>query len=73
MNNKFTSNSYYQAEDGEMYFGGNNGFVSFYPDQVSKNLSSFSPPLQITDIKLSGESMFGKSSSLFAEKKKKKR
>lgn len=61
MNNEFSTNSFFQAEDGEMYFGGNNGFVSFYPDQVAKNLSSFKPPLQITDIKLSGESLNVKS------------
>ena len=68
MNNEFTSNSYFQAEDGEMYFGGNNGFVSFYPDQVVKNLSSLRPPLRITDIKLSGESLYEKTAPYLQKK-----
>jgi len=30
-------NSYYQSDDGEMFFGGDNGFSRFYPEQIKFN------------------------------------
>jgi signal transduction histidine kinase/ligand-binding sensor domain-containing protein/DNA-binding response OmpR family regulator len=33
--NEFYRNSHSRASDGEMFFGGTNGFNSFYPDEVS--------------------------------------
>lgn len=33
----FKVNSYYQSQDGEMFFGGDNGFTRFYPDQIRHN------------------------------------
>jgi ligand-binding sensor domain-containing protein/predicted Ser/Thr protein kinase len=34
---EFNTNVYFKAEDGEMFFGGVNGFNSFYPDSVRDN------------------------------------
>lgn len=42
------------ASDGEMYFGGNNGFVSFYPEKIVDQASTFDPPVYITSINVSG-------------------
>lgn len=55
MDNEFGTNSAFKASDGEMYFGGNNGFVSFYPDQVEVRQSRYNPPLVITSLRLSGD------------------
>lgn len=55
MDNEFGTNSSFKASNGEMYFGGNNGFVSFYPDQVEVRQSRYNPPLVITSLQLSGD------------------
>lgn len=55
MDNEFGTNSSFKASDGEMYFGGNNGFVAFYPDQVEVRQSRYNPPLVITSLRLSGD------------------
>ncbi len=52
---EFNSDSWFQAEDGEMFFGGVGGFVSFYPDSVEKNLAVQNHNrLLITDFNVSG-------------------
>ncbi|MHB9140812.1 MAG: ATP-binding protein [Paludibacter sp.] len=33
----FKVNAYYQSADGEMFFGGDNGFTRFYPNQIKSN------------------------------------
>ena len=40
----------YKDNDGIMYFGGKNGFISFYPDRIKENTQI--PPIVITDFKL---------------------
>lgn len=55
MDNEFGTNSSFKASDGEMYFGGNNGFISFYPDQIEVRQSRYNPPLVITSLRLSGD------------------
>jgi len=35
--NVFMNNSYYKAENGELYFGGRNGFTSFLPEEILNN------------------------------------
>lgn len=55
MDNEFGTNSSFKADDGEMYFGGNNGFVAFYPDQIEVRQSRYNPPLVITSLRLSGD------------------
>jgi signal transduction histidine kinase/ligand-binding sensor domain-containing protein/DNA-binding response OmpR family regulator len=46
----FNPNAYYKNPDtGEMFFGGMNGFNSFFPDQIKDN--SYIPPVVITGFK----------------------
>jgi ligand-binding sensor domain-containing protein len=47
---EFNAGAYYKCNDGEIYFGGMNGFNSFYPDQIKA--LTFNPNLVITDFKI---------------------
>ena len=47
---EFEANSYLKARDGEMFFGGINGFNIFYPDDI--RINNFVPPVYITDFQL---------------------
>ncbi|MEO6695901.1 MAG: two-component regulator propeller domain-containing protein [Ignavibacteria bacterium] len=47
---EFSIGSSYKADDGKMYFGGTNGFNSFYPDSISENKSV--PNIVITNFKI---------------------
>lgn len=49
---EFEANAFLKTKDGEMYFGGINGFNSFYPGAIQPN--SFVPPVYITGFQLSG-------------------
>jgi streptogramin lyase len=52
---EFKSDAYFLASDGEMFFGGVGGMVSFYPESVEKySLSQNSGNLLVTDFKVSG-------------------
>ncbi len=44
------SDGCYQGPDGEMFFGGSNGFNSFFPEQVRDN--PYVPPVVITSFKI---------------------
>ncbi len=48
--NEFKSRASYIAPDGEMFFGGTNGFNSFYPDSIKDN--PFIPPVYITGFQV---------------------
>lgn len=48
--NEFRDNSRFQTADGQIYFGGINGFISFYPDSLQYN--DFVPPVYITDFQV---------------------
>jgi signal transduction histidine kinase/ligand-binding sensor domain-containing protein/CheY-like chemotaxis protein len=48
--NEFKSNSFFQTQDGEMFFGGVRGFTSFYPDKLTDNMNL--PPVYITEFLL---------------------
>lgn len=48
--NEFKSRASYIAPDGEMFFGGSNGFNSFYPDSINDN--NFIPPVYITGFQI---------------------
>jgi signal transduction histidine kinase/ligand-binding sensor domain-containing protein len=47
---QFYQQSFLKTRKGEMYFGGYNGFNSFYPDSLKDN--DFIPPVYITDFQI---------------------
>ncbi|MEJ7559626.1 MAG: two-component regulator propeller domain-containing protein [Pedobacter sp.] len=47
---EFEANAYMKAKNGELFFGGINGFNSFFPDQIKSN--SFAPPVYITEFQV---------------------
>ncbi|HET6557255.1 MAG TPA: two-component regulator propeller domain-containing protein, partial [Prolixibacteraceae bacterium] len=46
----FMVNAYYQSSDGEMYFGGDNGFTRFYPNQIK--LNPIPPRISLTNLRI---------------------
>ena len=48
--NEFNTGAYYLAENGEMYFGGIDGFNIFHPDSIRDN--PYVPPVSITEFQL---------------------
>lgn len=48
--NEFKQQAYCKSSNGTIYFGGNNGFNQFIPENIKSN--SFSPPLVITGIQI---------------------
>ncbi len=52
---EFNGGSYHVGYNGEMFFGGVNGFNSFFPEQVADN--KFIPKIVITDLKIFNESI----------------
>lgn len=54
---EFTVGSFYKSEDGEMYFGGTNGFNSFYPDSIRQNSN-------IPNVAITGFRIFNKEAKL---------
>lgn len=51
--NEFNARAAWQAPDGQLYFGGNNGFTAFYPEDVEDN--PYQPPVILTDFRLFNE------------------
>lgn len=47
---EFKGHSGFQTADGEMFFGGVNGFSTFYPDSLKDN--DFIPPVYITGLQI---------------------
>ena len=45
---EFNIKAVFEANDGEMFFGGIDGLVSFYPDSLKDN--SYIPPIRITSL-----------------------
>jgi len=54
-NDEFNQSSYFKDDDGKMYFGGVDGFNSFYPDSIKFN--SYIPSVYFTDFKLFNETV----------------
>ncbi|HSR30846.1 MAG TPA: two-component regulator propeller domain-containing protein [Anaerolineae bacterium] len=50
--NKYLSGAYHQSASGEMFFGGVNGFVAFYPDRIQVN--PHVPPIVLTSLTQDG-------------------
>ncbi|MES2726669.1 MAG: two-component regulator propeller domain-containing protein [Bacteroidota bacterium] len=48
--NEFNTGAYYKSNDGEIFFGGINGFNSFFPDQIKTN--PFVPNVVLTNLKV---------------------
>lgn len=48
LSNEFNTGAYYQDKNGELFFGGINGFNSFFPQDIKPNL--IPPDIVITDI-----------------------
>lgn len=48
--NEFNQGAYYKSRSGELFFGGVNGFNSFYPGRISDNVHI--PPVYITSFKI---------------------
>jgi signal transduction histidine kinase/ligand-binding sensor domain-containing protein len=48
--NIFWRNSYFRSDDGRLYFGGDNGFNVFYPENIVPNPQI--PPVSITKVSL---------------------
>ncbi|MDQ6901921.1 MAG: response regulator [Bacteroidota bacterium] len=51
--NEFKEQAFCKSGAGEFYFGGNNGFNSFYPDKIA--VAPFEPSLFLTDFRLSNK------------------
>lgn len=47
---QFNFRGSYKARDGKFYFGGINGFSSFYPEELANTKNRFVPPVVITEI-----------------------
>ncbi len=52
---EFNGGAYYRGTDGELFFGGINGFNAFFPNKIDKN--PFVPPVVITTVKRSNTSL----------------
>ncbi len=48
--NEFNTGTGFKSVNGEMFFGGINGFNAFYPDSIKDN--TYIPPIVITDFQL---------------------
>jgi diguanylate cyclase (GGDEF)-like protein len=54
-NNEFLRNAFYRSPQGEMFFGGNNGFCIFHPDDITYD--SYISKIMITDFQLFNKSV----------------
>ncbi|KRT14553.1 hypothetical protein ASU31_18575 [Pedobacter ginsenosidimutans] len=48
--NEFNANAFFKSANGEMFFGGYSGFISFYPNRIQTNNKAAT--LVITDLKV---------------------
>ncbi|MDM8557787.1 two-component regulator propeller domain-containing protein [Candidatus Parabeggiatoa sp. HSG14] len=53
--NEFNTGTYHKSHQGEFFFGGLNGFNTFYPEQIKDN--PYVPPIVITDFKIFNQSL----------------
>ncbi len=54
--NEFSEDAYFKnPATGELFFGGNRGFISFYPDKINK--SKIPPRVVFTDLKIANKSI----------------
>ncbi len=48
--NEFNQGAYYRGRNGELFFGGINGFNSFFPDDINDN--NYLPPVYLTTFRI---------------------
>jgi ligand-binding sensor domain-containing protein/signal transduction histidine kinase/DNA-binding response OmpR family regulator len=53
--NNFYNNACLRSSTGRLFFGGNNGFTSFYPDSIVSN--DISPVVYLADLKINNQSV----------------
>ncbi|RBQ04328.1 hybrid sensor histidine kinase/response regulator [Pedobacter miscanthi] len=53
--NEFNANAFFKSSNGEMFFGGYNGFISFYPDRIQTNTKA--AQLVITGLKVDNQAI----------------
>ncbi|MCP4158278.1 MAG: response regulator [bacterium] len=53
--NEFNEGAYFQNPEGEMFFGGINGFNAFFPEKIESN--TYIPPVVFTDFLLLNKSV----------------
>lgn len=51
--NEFNTGAYFRNTDGELFFGGINGFNSFYPNKINNN--NYKPQVALTGFKIQDE------------------
>ena len=54
-NNEFNTGAYYKAKNGNLFFGGINGFNYFNPEEIKQN--SIVPHIEITGIKIANNTL----------------
>lgn len=54
---EFEANAFLKTTDGQLFFGGINGFNAFYPNEIVSN--SFIPPVFITDFQINNKHVLG--------------
>jgi signal transduction histidine kinase/ligand-binding sensor domain-containing protein len=52
--NEFNSGAFYQGVNGEMFFGGVNGFNAFFPERVGQK-DTYPPPVVLTSLTQDGQ------------------
>lgn len=63
---EFETNAFLKTREGEIFFGGINGFNTFYPQNISQN--NFVPPVYITDFQIDNQKVVvGKDSPLHTD------
>lgn len=58
---EFTQYSYYKSKSGEMFFGGINGFTSFYPKDIK--IKNYIPKVQIDKFICEDSTLYEKESN----------
>jgi PAS domain S-box-containing protein len=66
--NQFNPNAFYKSHQGEMFFGGVNGFNAFYPETIQDN--PHVPPIVFTDFHIFNQSVRPGGQYLLPAKKK---
>jgi signal transduction histidine kinase/ligand-binding sensor domain-containing protein len=54
-NNEFNQSAYFQSASGELIYGGIDGLVYFYPEEILQN--NYSPPIVLTKIAQNGKNI----------------